>query len=552
MSLQSTVPSTVQLSHSLHLHIADEECPSCGQVIPPEKLEEVKGKIASLDRERTLAITTNLESRFQQERAEQLADWQRSLDAAAEARKKAEEGNILLQAKLTQVEGDTVVAVEAARIEAKREAEELAAWKLTETENAHKDSEAALQVRIEKAEEATEQAKAATKKAVDDAVAEKLAEAQNVHKESEAALQVRIEKAEEATEQAKAATKKAVDDAVAEKLAEAQNMHKESEAALQARIEKAEADKAEADEQLLTKQAASDEAITAANAAALEAANQLAKLKKEQATALANRLEEQREAFDKDKENALNAQAAKTFEEHQKLTTKVGELTRALEKKSNEELGEGAELDLYEALRGEFPDDRITRVKKGQPGGDVIHVVVVKGRECGTIIYDSKNHKSWKMQHVSKLKIDQLAANAEHAILSTHKFPEGTGQLHMIDGVVLANPARVVLLAKLVRTHLIRIHGLQLSSMERETKTEALYQFITSDQCSLYFERVGGKAKELLDLQEKEIKWHKLHWAKQGETVRVIEKAKADLENQISIIIGTAAEADEMDEALEA
>jgi hypothetical protein len=88
--------------------------------------------------------------------------------------------------------------------------------------------------------------------------------------------------------------------------------------------------------------------------------------------------------------------------------------------------------------------------------------------------------------------------------------------------------------------------------MERETKTEALYQFITSDQCSLYFERVGGKAKELLDLQEKEIKWHKLHWAKQGETVRVIEKAKADLENHISIIIGTAAEADEMDEALEA
>jgi hypothetical protein len=38
----------------------------------------------------------------------------------------------------------------------------------------------------------------------------------------------------------------------------------------------------------------------------------------------------------------------------------------------------------------------------------------------------------------------------------------------------------------------------------------------------------------------------------EGETLRVIEKAKADLENHISIIIGTAAEEDEMDEALEA
>ena len=179
-------------------------------------------------------------------------------------------------------------------------------------------------------------------------------------------------------------------------------------------------------------------------------------------------------------------------------------------------------------------------------------MIVTNGRDCGTIIYDSKNHKAWRTEHVAKLKSDQVAANAEHAILSTHKFPQGTGQLHIVDGVVIANPARVVLLAKLVRTHIMRIHGLTLSSIERDTKTEALYKFITSDQCALHFERVGGKAKELLELQEREIRWHKIHWAKQGETVRVIEKAKADLENEIGIIIGTAADSYVTDKALEA
>jgi hypothetical protein len=122
----------------------------------------------------------------------------------------------------------------------------------------------------------------------------------------------------------------------------------------------------------------------------------------------------------------------------------------------------------------------------------------------------------------------------------------------MIDGVVLANPARVVLLAKLVRRHLIQVHGLRLSSIERDSKTEALYSFITSEQCSLLFQRVGSKAGELIELQEKEIKWHKLNWTKQGETLRVIQKTNAELENEISIIVGTAAKEDEVDEALEA
>jgi hypothetical protein len=551
MSSQSTIPA-VQLAHPLHIQLPDEECPSCGQVIPPEKLEEIKGKIASKERDRALAITTNLEIRFQQERQEQLADWQRSLDAAAEARKIAEEGNATLKAQLIQAQRDSVAAAEAAKIEGKREAEQLAASQLAQAQNARSESEAALQVRIQQAEAATEEAKAATKQAVNAAVAEKLAEARNARSESEAALEARIKQAEAATEEAKAATKQAVDAAVAEKLAEAQNARSESEAGFRSRITHAEAAAAAAEELVRNKQAAADEAIATANAKASEAESQLTALKDHQAAALARSLEEQRGVLEKDKADALNAQAAKSFAEHQKLTTTVGELTRALEKKSNEELGEGAEVDLYEALKSEFPEDRITRVKKGESGGDILHVVVAKGHDCGTIIYDSKNHKAYRSEHVAKLKVDQLAANAEHAILSTHKFPQGKGQLHMIDGVVLANPARVVLLAKLVRRHLIQVHGLRLSSIERDSKTEALCSFTTSEQCSLLFQRVGSKAGELIELQEKEIKWHKLNWTKQGETLRVIQKTNAELENEISIIVGTAAKEDEVDEALEA
>jgi len=155
-------------------------------------------------------------------------------------------------------------------------------------------------------------------------------------------------------------------------------------------------------------------------------------------------------------------------------------LQRALENKTAEELGEGAEIDLFESLRKEFPDDDIRRIPKGTPGADILHVVMLSGKKCGTIIYDSKNHNQFRHEHVSKLRADQLAAQAEHAILSTRKFPQGTRQLYLQDGVLLANPARVVLIATLIRQHLLQLHAQRVSDIERDSKTAALYEFIIS------------------------------------------------------------------------
>ena len=196
------------------------------------------------------------------------------------------------------------------------------------------------------------------------------------------------------------------------------------------------------------------------------------------------------------------------------------DLQRALENKTAEELGEGAEIDLYEALKKEFPDDRIERVAKGAAGADIHHVVLHRGGECGTIIYDLKNHRAFRTDHVTKLAEDQIAARAEHAILSPHKFPRGTAQLHMQDGVLLANPARVVAVVTLIRKHMVQTHTLRLSSAEREEKTAALYAFITSERCVQLLDRIDKQADDLLELQNKEIKWHKNNWEKQGEAYK--------------------------------
>jgi hypothetical protein len=283
-----------------------------------------------------------------------------------------------------------------------------------------------------------------------------------------------------------------------------------------------------------------EQAVAEAQARALVAEGKLSTLTDQHASELAKNLAAQRDVMEKSKDDAINLERSKAFEEHQKLTDKVNSLQRDLEKQTNQELGEGAEIDLFEALKGEFPDDNIKPIAKGSPGADIRHVVMLHGKECGTIIYDSKNHKRWRWDHVTKLKADQLADKAEHAILSTHKFPGEARQLHIHDGIVLANPARVVSVAIMIRQHLLQTHTLRLSGIERENKTAALYEFITSEQCTELLSRVDERASELQEQQVKEKKWHENHWQKQGEAFRAIQKAKAALENQIGNIIGTS------------
>ena len=397
-----------------HIHLSLETCPTCGQEIPADKIEEIGGRIAAREREQALAITLQLEKQYGIEKV------------AAEAKAKAD--------------------LEASRTTAQ-------------------ENEAALHLQIAKMKE-------------------------DAASEMERVRQIATERAELRSRDTVAAHEKAVGEA-------------------NSRTHEAERHASELEQDLKT----------------------------------------QREAMEQAKDEAINVERAKAFEDTQKLSNKVNDLQRALERKSNEELGEGAEVNLFEALKKEFKGDKIERIPKGAPGADIRHVVMFNGKECGTILYDSKNHKQWRDDHVAKLRKDQLAEKAEHAILSTHKFPRDTRQLHLRDGVLLANPARVVAVVTIIRQHLLQLHTLRISKVQREKKTAALYEFITSVRCKQLLDRVDQRASALLDLQEKEIRWHENNWEHQGTAIRAIQKAKADLTGEINAILGVAESEKERREA---
>lgn len=247
-----------------------------------------------------------------------------------------------------------------------------------------------------------------------------------------------------------------------------------------------------------------------------------------------------RESLEQEKVAAVLAEQMKTFEEKQRMQARLADLQKQIENKTAQELGEGPEADLFEQLRTAFEGDRIRRVLKGTQGADVIHEVVHNGRVCGKIVYNSKNRNAWKSDFVVKLRADQMAERAEHAILSSNKFPAGAQQLHIQDGVVIAHPGRVIVLAEVLRRHLVETHELRISNDEREEKTIALYAFITSDRCKQLFQSIELSAARMLELDAAEEKAHRLNWERRNKLIRGVQKVHGDLSFEIERVIGTA------------
>jgi len=180
------------------------------------------------------------------------------------------------------------------------------------------------------------------------------------------------------------------------------------------------------------------------------------------AAAQASELARQREAMKADHDRALLKVRADANREKERLQKKTMELQRALEKKTANDLGDGQERDIEADLRNAFMppagEDAIQRVARGELGADILHDVRYKGATCGRIIYDSKNHKAWRTDFVTKLRSDKARHEAAAAVLVTTVFPAGARYFCVEGDVCIVHPDAVVHLAGILRRSLIALH----------------------------------------------------------------------------------------------
>jgi len=303
--------------------------------------------------------------------------------------------------------------------------------------------------------------------------------------------------------------------------------------------------KADADQQIRKVTAERDQAAAKLKAAEAREAEIRKQAHEEAAKHAQKELADQRQALAKDKNLALLKQQSEHNRHRDSLQKKVKMLEHQLQKKTANELGDSGEIDVFEALRDAFQGDKITRIRKGQPGADILHEVLYKGEVCGRIVVDSKNRQAWQNTFVAKLRQDQVEAKAEHAILATTVFPAGQKDMCIESGVIVISPTHVVNIVQLLRHAMVMMHVQDLSMNERTSKMSQLYRLITSESYVAKFTEANRLTEDILELEVKEQAEHGRVWKNRGTLVKRMQNLLREVETEVAAVIESDSDAEE-------
>ena len=244
---------------------------------------------------------------------------------------------------------------------------------------------------------------------------------------------------------------------------------------------------------------------------------------------------EVRQILQKDRDAALTKRDAEFARERDALQKKIVDISRRVTKAGGD-IAEGSEIDIYDELRGAFPEDQLARTK-GKSGGNLLLDVRYKNKSAGRILIDTKPRAAWQHAFVTKLRQDQSESGADHAVLATPVFPAGRRELFVDSGVIVVAPARVRAIIEVLRKALIAMHIAKLSDAERADKLDRLFKFITSAGFKRKLAEASDLAGEALDIDVQEKRAHDLVWKKRGTVLTRIRNVLRDIDTDVSAII---------------
>lgn len=238
--------------------------------------------------------------------------------------------------------------------------------------------------------------------------------------------------------------------------------------------------------------------------------------------------------LDEEKEKIRETTSEQFLKEHQMKEAEYKKQTEDMKKKieelqqkanltSQQLQGEVLELELEEFLKREFPVDEIKEVGKGVRGADVMQVVSdTSGRECGTIIWESKRTKNWEEEWVSKLKEDMRATKADIAILVSSVLPKGIKYFGFRDGIIVTSFECLHGVASQARFALIKESQLKNSLVGKQEKKEIVWQYLQSNQFRQRVEAIVEAFDTLKADLDKEKRMYANLWAKREKQIEQV------------------------------
>ncbi|PIR59013.1 MAG: hypothetical protein COU69_02310 [Candidatus Pacebacteria bacterium CG10_big_fil_rev_8_21_14_0_10_56_10] len=242
----------------------------------------------------------------------------------------------------------------------------------------------------------------------------------------------------------------------------------------------------------------------------------------------------------KEAQEGMSLNLAQEKKKNDDAQKQILELQRKLQQGSQQAQGEVMELELEELLKREFPLDKVVEVQKGQRGADVVQEVIdKKGRNCGVILWESKNAK-WQNTWIATLKENQRQAKAQIAVLVVNNPPPEIESFVYKQGVWIASRKMALPLALALRYDLARVTFEKMANINKSEKAEILYQYITSTEFKHRIEAIAETFTDMQRTMETEKRWFTSKWAKQEKQIRRVVDNTIGMRSDLEELVGNA------------
>ncbi len=200
--------------------------------------------------------------------------------------------------------------------------------------------------------------------------------------------------------------------------------------------------------------------------------------------------------------------------------------------------GEALEEHFEDLLRRAFPGDRIVATEKGVRGGDVLQGVCNEsGQECGRILWETKNTKTWQAAWLEKIKADEKDCKADAAVIVSQALPDHAKEhgAALKGGVWIANLGNWYPLAAVLRECVLEAARLRQASAG-SGKKDAVLEFVSSSTYRKWVMTLLDHFTELQEQIERERRTMEKHWAERDRRLRELVKRTCSIHGELGAL----------------
>ena len=196
-------------------------------------------------------------------------------------------------------------------------------------------------------------------------------------------------------------------------------------------------------------------------------------------------------------------------------------------------------MDVERGLRAAFPLDSIDEVKKGERGSDIRQTVNDPFyRNCGLILWECKNAKTYQASWLGKLKDELAAEKAQIGVIVFQPADGGDDFKPLAENVWLVKPRYAVMLATFLREVLIKVFIANRNAEGKEVKVELIYNYLTGGEFSSRIRCVIESYDEMAKQLDTEKKQAQKRWAAQEKILQKVTSSLYGMSGDLQGIAG--------------